>query len=105
MKINKQGFDKNGLLTLFENKSDDLDVKFGTVTIQPGDRVPKEGLSTHKETEYSFIIKGELEGESGGEPYKVSTSDATLFPAGEEHWAINASNRPCQIVWMLVKGN
>lgn len=102
MKINKQGFDKNGLLTLFDNRSDKVDVKFGTVTIQPGERVPVKGFSSHRETEYSFILKGEVEGESGGTPFKVSTSDATLFPPGEKHWTINSSNEPCEIVWMLV---
>ncbi|MGY0692184.1 cupin domain-containing protein [Virgibacillus sp. FSP13] len=103
MKVNERGFDKNGLLTLFEEKTEHVDVQFGTVTIQPGERVPKEGLSKHEENEYSVIVKGKVEGESGGEPYQTSTSNAMLIPAGEEHWAINSGEEPCEIVWVLVK--
>ncbi|MDC3413782.1 cupin domain-containing protein [Aquibacillus sp. 3ASR75-11] len=103
MEFNRQGFDKNGLLTLFEDQSDKTEVKFGTVAIPPGGRVPEEGLSLHEENEYSFIIKGQLEGESGGKKYKVNESEATFIPAGEEHWAVNSSEKPCEIVWALVK--
>ncbi|CEI81790.1 hypothetical protein J18TS1_37500 [Oceanobacillus oncorhynchi subsp. incaldanensis] len=103
MKVKERGFDETGLLTLFEEKTDNIEVKFGTVTISPGERVPKEGLSLHEENEYSIIIKGEIEGECGGIPFAVSDSNATLIPAGEEHWAINSGKEPCEIVWALVK--
>ncbi|GGB42393.1 cupin domain-containing protein [Virgibacillus dakarensis] len=103
MEIKEQGFDENGLLTLFREKNKHVDVQFGTVTIPPGERVPKEGLSKHEENEYSVIVKGRVEGESGGKPYKAWASNATLIPAGEEHWAVNAGDEPCQIVWALVK--
>lgn len=103
MEIKEQGFEKIGLLTLFEEKTDKMDVKFGTVTIPPGERVPKEGLSKHEENEYSVIIKGKIEGESGGKEYEVSESCSTFIPSGEQHWAINSSEEPCKIVWVLVK--
>ncbi|MFD2761146.1 cupin domain-containing protein [Lentibacillus juripiscarius] len=103
MEVNKYGFDNNGLLTLFEEKYNDIDVRFGTVTILSGERVPKKGLSKHEENEYSIIIKGEIEGESGGTPFRVSESHATFIPAGEQHWAINSGEEPCKIVWALVK--
>jgi len=102
MKIIEKGFDDKGLKTLFEDNNVSGGISFGTVTILPGERVPKEGLSKHKEDEYSVIIEGEIEGESGGEPYSVSQSNATLIPAEEEHWAINSSDKPCKIVWALV---
>ncbi|WP_099159231.1 cupin domain-containing protein [Virgibacillus ndiopensis] len=103
MEVKERGFDKKGLLTLFEEKTDNIDVKFGTVTISPGERVPKEGLSLHEENEYSVIVKGKIEGESGGEPFTVSESSSTLIPAGEQHWAKNSGEEPCEIVWALVK--
>lgn len=103
MDINKQGFTKNDLITLFESQSDQLDFSFGTVIIQPGERVPAEGFSNHEENEYSIIIEGSIEGESGGKPFKVNAPEATLIPAGEKHWAINNGDKPCKIVWTLVQ--
>lgn len=105
MDINKQGFTTNELTTLFEHQSKRIDYSFGTVIIQPGERVPAEGFSNHKEDEYSIIIEGNIEGESGGKPFKVNASEATLIPAGEKHWAINNGDEPCKIVWTLVNEN
>lgn len=103
MEIKKNSFDSNGLLTLFEEKTEFVDMQFGTVTIAPGERVPQEGFSKHEENEYSVIIKGKIEGESGGKPFSVSESNATLIASGEQHWAINSGEEPCEIVWALVK--
>lgn len=104
MDINKQGFDKQGIRTLLENRMDKVSVKFGTVTIPPGERVPSEGLSCHKEHEYGLIVSGGIKGESGGKVFKAQATDATLIPAGEEHWAINPSkDEDCKIVWVLVE--
>ncbi|WP_174614812.1 cupin domain-containing protein [Virgibacillus ihumii] len=103
MEIKKDGFDRKGLITLYEDNEARSSVQFGTVVIAPGERVPNEGCSQHAENEYSIIIKGELEGESGGVPYKVSASNSTFIPAGEKHWAINTGEQPCEIVWTLVR--
>lgn len=105
MKIINNAITTQGLKTLFEQRSEALDFTFGTVTIQPGERVPKEGLSVHEENEYSLIINGSIEGESGGEKYQSTKGEATFIPAKEKHWAINNSNEPCEIVWVLVKEN
>lgn len=103
MEVKEQGFSGQGLRTLFEEKTDAVGVQFSTVTILPGERVPKEGSSKHEENEYSIIIKGKMEGESGGKPFQVSKSNATFIPAGEEHWTINSGEEPCEIVCVLVK--
>lgn len=99
----KKVFVQDGIQHLFAQESDKLSIQFGFVTINPGERVPEKGVSCHSENEYSFIIQGTLEGESGGKPYRVTTSDATLIPAEEEHWAINTGDEPCHIIWALVK--
>jgi len=103
MEIKDNSFDNKGLLTLFEEKAECRGVQFGTVTIAPGERVPKEGFSKHEENEYSVIISGNIEGESGGKPFSVSESTSTYIPAGEKHWALNSGKEPCKIVWTLVK--
>ncbi|MDY0393440.1 cupin domain-containing protein [Virgibacillus halophilus] len=100
----KQGsFRTEGLLTLFEEKTKHATITFGTVTIAPGERVPEKGFSKHEENEYAVIISGKMEGESGGEQFSVSESNATFIPAGEQHWTANTGEEPCQIVWALVK--
>lgn len=100
MKIKEDGHEKLGLTTLFANK--EKTVKFGTAIIAPGERIPAVGVSCHFEHEYSVIVKGKIAGESGGEAFEVGESAATFIPAGEEHWAINNSDVPCEIVWLLV---
>ncbi|MGE5702902.1 MAG: cupin domain-containing protein [Clostridia bacterium] len=78
-------------------------VKFGTIVIPPKSRVPMEGEGAHDEDEYSIVLKGSIVTESGGKEYVVSAGEATLIPAGESHWAYNAGDEDCEIVWVLVK--
>ncbi|MGX7419868.1 cupin domain-containing protein [Carnobacterium gallinarum] len=77
--------------------------RMGTISVLPGERVPKEGVSVHEENEYSYIISGGMTGESGGEAFEISGGMGTLIPAGEEHWCINESDVPCEICWVLIK--
>lgn len=103
MEIKKKSFLETGLLNLFQEKTDHIDLKFGTVTIPPGKRVPEEGLSIHEENEYSVIIEGEVEGESGGEAFRTSENNSSFIPAREPHWIKNTGDKPCKVVWVLVK--
>jgi len=78
-------------------------VMFGTVVIPPKARVPMHGQGSHEQDEYSYIIRGTIQTGSGGKEYTVSAGEATLIPAGEEHWAYNAGDEDCEIVWVLVE--
>lgn len=78
-------------------------VTFGTIVIPPKTRVPVQGEGAHDEDEYSFIIRGSILTCSGGVEQVVSAGEATLIPAGESHWAYNAGDEDCEIVWALVK--
>lgn len=90
--------------TLFGGNVDqDAKVTFGTVVFPPGARVPQAGVGTHDGDEYSIILKGSILSVSGGEEHRVSAGQATLIPAGEEHWSINDSNEDCEIIWVIVK--
>ncbi|WP_442600534.1 cupin domain-containing protein [Paenibacillus sp. KN14-4R] len=77
-------------------------VKFGTIVIPPKVRVPLHGEGAHDQDEYSIVIKGAIQTRSGGEEYLISEGTATLIPAGEAHWAYNAGDVDCEIVWVLV---
>ncbi|BAD77177.1 cupin domain-containing protein [Geobacillus thermoleovorans] len=92
------------LKTLFSEK--DLDggrAKFGVITIPPKTRVPLHGMGSHEEDEYSIVIKGSIIAGSNHQEYRMNVGDASLIPAGEEHWAYNDGDEECQIVWVLVK--
>ena len=86
-----------------ENNLNVTDFRMGTISILPGERVPKEGLSRHEENEYSYIISGGMTGESGGEAFEISGGMGTLIPAGEEHWCVNNGDVPCEICLVLIK--
>lgn len=79
-----------------------MKIRFGTVVIPPGQRIPLEGTAHHDQYEYSFVIKGTFVTESGQEKYRISSGQATFIPAGEKHWAYNDGDEECEIVWVLV---
>lgn len=88
---------------LFHDQYPNTEVKFGFVTVPVGERLPKEGTNAHEEQEYSYMLKGTLRGVSGGEPYEISAGEASLIPAGEQHWCINDGDEPVELVFALVK--
>lgn len=88
---------------LFHDQYPGAEVKFGYVSIPPGERLPSEGTTFHEEQEYSFITKGTLKGESGGEPYEISAGEASFIPAGEAHWCVNEGDEPVELIFALVK--
>ena len=80
----------------------DAKVTMGTVVFPPGARVPADGVGVHAEHEYSFIMSGSLLTMSGGKACRISEGQATIIPAGEEHWAFNDGTEDCEIIWFLV---
>lgn len=78
-------------------------VKFGYITVQPGERVPLNGLSEHSGDEYSIILDGELVGESDNKAFHVKKGDFTYFPKGEPHWCENKSEHEVKILYVLVE--
>ena len=92
------------LKTVFqENAIDGGKTQFGTVVIPPKARVPLHGNGAHDQDEYSIVVKGSIISWAGGKEYTLAEGDATLIPAGEEHWAYNDGDEDCEIVWALVK--
>ncbi|WJY26327.1 cupin domain-containing protein [Sporosarcina trichiuri] len=88
---------------LFADQYPGADVKFGFVSIPAGERLPAEGTTFHEEHEYSYIIKGSLSGESGGNPFEIRAGEASLIPAGEAHWCRNDGDEPVELVFSLIK--
>lgn len=82
---------------------EDARVTMGTVVFPPGARVPMEGVGVHTEHEYSFVMSGSLLTVCGGKECRISKGQASLIPAGEEHWAFNDGTENCELIWVLVK--
>jgi quercetin dioxygenase-like cupin family protein len=103
MKIERPKVTEEIVQTLFEDRFQGAEVKFGYVSIPAGERLPKEGTTFHEEHEYSYIIKGSLSGNSGGNPYKINAGEASYISAGEQHWCVNEGDSACELVYALVK--
>lgn len=88
---------------LFHDQFPNAEVKFGYVSVPAGERLPIEGTNAHEEQEYSYMLKGTLRGESGGDPYEISAGEASFIPAGEQHWCINEGDEPVELIFALVK--
>ena len=78
-------------------------VTFGHIVFQPGERIPKVGLASHENDEYSFVIRGEAQCEVGGAQCVASAGEAMFIPAGELHYTHNTSQEPFEVVYALVK--
>lgn len=79
-------------------------VTMGIITLEPGQRSPKEGYAKHQQDEYSYIISGTahtiLE---DGTDLIGTKGDAQLIEANEKHINYNDSDEPATVVWMLVE--
>ena len=71
----------------------------GTARIRQGDWVPPQGYSSHQQNEFSVILSGELEVESGGQHYRVVAGQACLIPAHEAHRARAVADT--ELYWIL----
>jgi quercetin dioxygenase-like cupin family protein len=74
-------------------------LRTGSVRLDPGQRVPAEGLSRHGVDEVSLITAGSLRGESGGQAFALGAGDVSWIPAGEAHWAV-AGPEGAEIFWV-----
>ena len=70
----------------------------GSVRLEPGQRVPAEGVSVHAADEVSYIVAGSLTGVCGGAEFATVAGEVSLIPAGEEHWAV-AGPDGAEIFW------
>lgn len=74
-------------------------LRLGSVRLEPGQRVPAEGVSQHPVDEVSLIVKGSLTAACGGEVCELSAGEVSLIPAGEPHWAV-AGGEGAEIFWL-----
>lgn len=88
-------------LTIFEQ--DDPALVTGSYVMQPDERVPESGTTSHHGTEVSVILEGEVE---LGLPESDETRVAgpytvTVIPSGTEHYSRNSSKKPVRLVYAV----
>ena len=89
-------------LTLFE--SDNPESEAGSYVIQPGERVPKEGWTSHDGDELSVILEGEVILATRDAEYTVSAGTLSVIPSGVEHYSRNDSDSPTKLVYAAIGG-
>lgn len=89
-------------LTLFE--SDDPEFETGSYVIQPGERVPEEGWTSHDGDELSVVLDGEVTLVTRDAEYTVPAGTLSVIPSGVEHYSRNESDSPTKLVYTAVGG-
>jgi len=89
--------------TLF--KSVDPAVQSGSYVIEPGERVPETGTTSHGGPELSVILSGEIvlglpEGD-GPTERTASAGTHSIIPTGVEHYSENRGDEPVELVYTV----
>lgn len=87
-------------LALFERT--DPDAQVGSYVIEPGERVPKDGMTSHDGDEVSVILSGEIDLVAGGDRRSVGPESLTVIPAGTPHYSENTADDPVRLVYAVL---
>lgn len=85
-------------------ESDDPTVEAGTYVIEPGERVPAEGTTSHDGHELSVILEGEvvLASPTMKSERRVGPDTFVTIPAGVEHYSRNDTDSPAKLVYVVL---
>lgn len=85
-------------------ETDDPKAQAGTFVIEPGERIPAEGTTSHGGTELSVVLSGSVVvGESDRDAeVAVAEGDFVRIPAGVEHYSRNDTDRPVKLVYVIL---
>jgi oxalate decarboxylase/phosphoglucose isomerase-like protein (cupin superfamily) len=89
--------------TLFE--SEDPPVQSGSYVIEPGERVPETGTTSHGGPELSVILSGEIvlgtPQSEGDTEEAVPAGTYSVIPTGVEHYSENRGDEPVELVYTV----
>lgn len=81
---------------------DSKDIVVGVFAFRPGQRVPKEGFTSHQGTEVSFVLSGEiLLGLVDNPERQIKTGELVIIPKETPHYSRNDSPQEARILWMI----
>ena len=87
-------------LSLFE--SEEPVVEAGSYVIEPGERVPEAGTTSHEGDELSVILSGRLDLVVDGERSTVGPETMTVIPGGTPHFSENTGDEPARLVYVVL---
>lgn len=91
---------RDGPLALFERE--EPPVEAGSYVIEPGERVPETGTTSHEGDELSVVLSGRLELVVDGERATVGPETMTTIPAGTPHFSENTGDEPARLVYVVL---
>lgn len=84
----------------------DPQVESGTYVIEPGERVPATGTTSHGGPELSVILSGEVvlgTPETDGEAERVVPAETlSVIPPTVEHYSENRRDTPVELVYTVI---
>lgn len=86
-------------LSLYEG--DDPAAQTGSYVIEPGERVPETGTTSHDGDELSVIVSGEIDLVVDAERYTMGPETVSVIPAGTPHYSENTGTEPCRLVYTV----
>ncbi|KZN23066.1 cupin [Haladaptatus sp. R4] len=89
-------------LTLFETT--DPKSQTGSYVIQPGERAPEEGWTSHESDEISVILDGEITLTTTEGEYTVGSGTLSVISAGTKHYSVNETDMPVKLVYTTLGG-
>lgn len=85
---------------VFERLSGAGSTLVGTARMARGQQVPATGESSHPADEYSYVLSGQVEIETGGQTHRAGPGTFMLIPAGEGH--VTRALEDAEVLWWWV---
>jgi len=81
----------------------DEPLQAGSYVLEPGERVPETGTTSHDGTEVSVILSGSvvLGGPSINHEQTVKPNTLVTIPRGVEHYSRNDGSEPVKLVYVV----
>lgn len=87
-------------LALFKSTNPDAEV--GSYIIEPGERVPEIGTTSHDGDEISIILSGEIDLIIEGDRTSIGPESVTVIPTGTPHYSENTNDEPVRLVYAVL---
>lgn len=85
-------------------ESDEPLAQAGTYVIEPDERVPQEGTTSHDGDEFSVILEGKIRLGSPilDQELIIDEGNVIVIPAGFEHYSVNRGDGRVKLVYVVL---
>lgn len=71
----------------------------GLAVLQPGEKIPEQGFSSHDVEEISYLFSGKIKMETGQKTEIINSGDLVYNPADKQHRTTNISQEAAVVLW------